>query len=78
MLFQGKKYRPLEKGLEIRLDQSLEADMQTANADLKLAESEKKRIEQLLNSKAASQADFEQAVNAVLVCKARVASLNAK
>lgn len=66
----------LEKeGIEIRLGDLLPEDVKSAKADLKLAESDLKRMEGLKQQRAISQAEYDQAVNQFNTAKARLASV---
>nr|WP_236649162.1 HlyD family efflux transporter periplasmic adaptor subunit [Rhodopirellula sp. SM50] len=63
--------------IEIRLDESLPAQIESAEADLELAKAEFDRIEKLAERNAASQSEFEQAKNLVATRSATVLSLSA-
>ena len=66
-----------KEGIEIRLSKSLPADIDSAEADLKLAETELKRISQLSQQNAASGSELDRASNQVQTAKARIISLEA-
>lgn len=63
--------------IEIQLDESLPAQIESAEADLELAKAEFDRIEKLASRNAASQSEFEQAKNLVATRSAAVLSLSA-
>lgn len=60
-----------------RIDGSIQANIRSAEADLKLARSEYDRMHRLRQSNAASQSEYEDAQNRVAVEEARLDSLKA-
>ena len=63
--------------VEIRLNESIPADLKSARSDLTLAETDLKRIESLVERNAVSQAEYDQAANTVQTRRARIDSISA-
>lgn len=66
-----------KESIEINLNDSIPAELESANADLKLAEIEFQRMRKLNDRNAASQSEYDQARNAVENRIAAITSLKA-
>lgn len=65
-------------GIEISLKQGLPAEIDAAEAEVKLAEVEYKRIDKLVGQNAAARADLDQVTAQLNTARANLASLEAK
>ncbi|MGI9471240.1 MAG: HlyD family efflux transporter periplasmic adaptor subunit [Rubripirellula sp.] len=66
-----------QKGIQIRLDKSLQAEIDSAEADIELAMSEFGRAEELTQNRAGSQAELDRARNILKVRQAQLKTLEA-
>lgn len=66
-----------KEGIEIRLSDSLLAEKESAKADLKLAEEDFKRMEELIGGNAVSRAQYDQANARLQTQQARIKSIEA-